>query len=278
MDENIPLRLCIKCGQSFPATPQFFYRRSEVKSGFRAACIACENPTRKPPKEPDPEGMKRCTKCEKLLPATREFFRIKRGGLGSSCKACTNVQGKAYYDVHKDERKQKAQERAEERRAYRQQYHAAHKEEQHRRQSRWYQLHKEENKAYQRRYNEAHSELIRERRKKYMQTPRGRMIKNALEHKRNARKKLIEGHLTAEQIQAKLKAQRYCCYYAACGHARFEKVNGLYVYHLEHTIPLSRTEAIPRNDVNYVVLSCPSCNLSKHNKLPHEWSAGGRLF
>jgi len=84
--------------------------------------------------------------------------------------------------------------------------------------------------------------------------------------------------LTPQQIQYKLKMQHHRCYYAASGHAKFEKKDGKYIYHLEHTIPLSRTEHNPKNDANYVVLACPSCNTKKYNKLPHEWEQGGRLL
>jgi 5-methylcytosine-specific restriction endonuclease McrA len=75
-----------------------------------------------------------------------------------------------------------------------------------------------------------------------------------------------------------MEAQKYRCYYAACGYSKFKKVKGQYVYHLEHTIPLSRVEHSPRHDINYVVLACPECNIRKGAKLPHEFFEGGRLF
>jgi len=32
---------CRKCGESFPATPEFFYRQAREKDGLRAICKGC---------------------------------------------------------------------------------------------------------------------------------------------------------------------------------------------------------------------------------------------
>lgn len=44
-------------------------------------------------------------------------------------------------------------------------------------------------------------------------------------------------------------------------------------YHVDHLIPLARGGT---NKPNNIVIACPFCNQSKHDKLPHEWC--GRLF
>lgn len=127
---------------------------------------------------------------------------------------------------------------------------------------------------YLKRWRKTHRDEI----KQYDRSERGILLHRLNSAKRRAHKRSAPGTLTHEQIQQKLKAQKYRCYYASCNHAKFEKKNGKYIYHLEHTIPLSRTEHNPRHDVNYVVLACPACNQRKHNKLPHEFFEGGRLF
>lgn len=43
---------------------------------------------------------------------------------------------------------------------------------------------------------------------------------------------------------------------------------------VDHVVPLSRGGA---DDAENIVISCPTCNLHKHNKLPHEWLEGNRL-
>lgn len=97
---------------------------------------------------------------------------------------------------------------------------------------------------------------------------------------RRAIKKSISGTYTPEQIQEQLKRQKHKCYYAACGHSKFQKIKGKYIYHIEHTYPLSRVAGtdIPANDIGYLVLTCPSCNLSKNDRFPWEFPEGGRLL
>ena len=98
-------------------------------------------------------------------------------------------------------------------------------------------------------------------------------------HNRNrrARKRNAVGIHTAQQIQDLLKRQKYTCYYCA---TKFQQAKGKYIYHVDHTFPLSRVVGtdIPANDISYLVLACPRCNLSKHNKFPHEFFEGGRLL
>lgn len=226
--------------------------------------------------------LKQCSKCYAIYPATPEFFgrdKTKRDGLYSSCRACSKAQGKLWRDAHPDYLKQYYQQHRQEQNEQCRYYNAIHKEEIQEQRKQYRQAHKEEIRVRNKACRDAHGEKYREHKRRWGKTEHGRTIKRALEQKRLALKKTIEGTLTAEQIQEKLKAQHYRCYYAACGHARFKKdKNGVYIYQIEHTIPVSRTEANPRHDVNYVVLSCPMCNMKKQDKLPHEWEEGGRLF
>jgi 5-methylcytosine-specific restriction endonuclease McrA len=67
-----------------------------------------------------------------------------------------------------------------------------------------------------------------------------------------------------EHIQ--LMRQKSRCYY--CG-------KKLVAYHIDHVIPLSRGGT---DHPDNKVLACPSCNLKKNDKLPHEWLKGGRLL
>lgn len=240
---------CPHCEQVLPATPELFSRSTREKDGLYYCCKACQqsrwrikHPTQ--PREIIPEGHKRCSKCGKSYPATVAFFCNDKNSpdkLTYWCRGCIKCC-----------RDQKKEYRAR----YNSQYAKDHKEER-----------RESNRNYQRLY------YYRPEKRERVLT-QGRIRSS----RRRSRKQAIPGDLTPQQIQEKLKAQRYRCYYAACGHAKFERVNGEYVYHLEHTIPISRTESQPRHDVNYVVLACPACNLKKHNKLPHEFFEGGRLF
>lgn len=122
--------------------------------------------------------------------------------------------------------------------------------------------------------------LLAQKAKRYNQTERGKALNRIRTKNRYALKKNVSGVFTPEDIKAQFQRQKGRCYYAACGHARFEKRNGKYVYHIEHTFPLSRVSGtdIPANSSSYLVLACPSCNGRKNNKFPHEWPEGGRLL
>lgn len=269
-----------------------------------------------------------CTKCNRELPATTEYFsrqKSNKDGLRGWCKQCQSVYRSAYYTSHQDEEKQRMSqyyvEHSEERKQYsahyriehaekvkcyekkynasdrhksaKARYRATHQENIKVYRARWHEEHREHERQYSASYNAIHHderlrygrerrakfrEVLNARRMQYRRTEHGRLAHRIQENKRRARKLATPGTLTLEQIQYKLKAQKYRCYYAMCGHAKFEKHDGKYIYHLEHTIPLSRPNDGPRHDMDYVVLACPACNLKKNNRLPHEFWEGGRLF
>ncbi|HMN15956.1 MAG TPA: HNH endonuclease signature motif containing protein [Bellilinea sp.] len=73
------------------------------------------------------------------------------------------------------------------------------------------------------------------------------------------------GSFTKEDISLAYESQKGKCWYCQC------ELNG--TYHVDHRIPLSRGGS---NDPANLVLACPSCNMSKGNKFPHEWN--GRLL
>lgn len=283
-----PMRRCTACPNSYPATSEFFY----VHSGrLYSQCKECVKASRRADRERRTEYMRQYRQTEKWKTYNKKY----------------HVQ---YYQEHKDEilaqNKQYNETHREERIARQRQYRKDHpdllreqekqRRERHRekireRKRRWQQG--ETHKTYQKRYRKEHRDEIRAvtrqnyivhreerttRQRQYGKTAQGRMVYRAHWHRRRAQKVAAGGSYTAQQIQEQLKRQRYQCYYAACGFAKFEKKNGQYVYHIEHTIPLSRTEAGPRNEISHIVLACPSCNLQKGAKLPHEWPEGGKLL
>src|SRR5580765_857874 len=231
------------CGQVLPATTEYFFKVKSGTYGLRGMCKACA--LGHPIKKPVPEGYKRCTGlCGQEYPATKKYFsRLKTGkyGLEGQCKKCKSKKAKAY----------NSQPDVKTRRyVYGQSY---------------YQKHREDMRAYH---------------KEYLSRPGVQQHKNASTRNYRALKRSIGGTHTPAQIQDQLKRQKYRCYYAACGHAKFKKINGQYQYHVEHTFPISRVAGtdIPANSIDYLVLSCPFCNDSKGNKFPWEWPQGGRLL
>jgi hypothetical protein len=290
---------CTKCKQWFPATTEFFYCYKRGGDALRPTCKACT-----PNKTPAPDvSDKQCSRCKKVFPATPEFFhRNGVRGLYTQCKTCrSEIRNAAYRNPETHDRirsKEKARRSIPENKAKAQ---ASNKKWRERPESKEYlsNYHKKFRKEYlsnpenrERRrladaeYNSRPEVKARrlERERASMQIPeireRHRERDRVNHHTRRSRKKTVQGMHTTEQIQEQLKRQKYRCYYAACGHAKFKKEDGKYLYHIEHTFPISRVgdSDIPANDISYLVLACPACNMSKGDKFPWEWIEGGRLF
>ena len=191
-------------------------------------------------------GVKTCSKCGATLPATAEhFYRNGRGpdGLRSECKECTKA-----YRNRPDVRKRAREYMREYMREYSQ------REE-----------YKQKKREYMRQYLQ--DPEVREQRceygRKWYRANRDRVQANVLRYQ--ARKRKATGDYTPEDIQLIGDRQGWRCWYCQedC------KDN----YHIEHRVPISRGGS---NDPSNIVISCPTCNLSKRDKLPHEWC--GRLI
>ncbi len=93
------------------------------------------------------------------------------------------------------------------------------------------------------------------------------------QHNLRAAKRGMRETVSVEQIQEQLKNQKCRCYYCS---TKFER---RYIYHIDHTFPMSRASGNdPINDISYLVLACPDCNLRKKDKYPHEFYEGGKLL
>lgn len=260
---------CSKCKETKAATNEFFNNDKTRRDGLYPQCRQC---TARPPRPSDvPEGHKRCPVCKNIYPLTKEFFypsKVQKIRFDYQCKECQHKRGKEY-SMRNGVRGRRLV-----------------------RQKTWNDEHKEEHKEYYKVYNEVNKEVVSRRAKRYRQehkeaiSDRGKRYYHAnkasfqaRDRAYRARKRGIAGTHTPAQITEQLKRQRYRCYYAACGHAKFKKIKGKHVFHVEHTYPLSRVagSAIPANSMDYLVLACPTCNISKGNKFPWEWVEGGRL-
>lgn len=275
---------CSRCQQELPATSQFFYRNASSSDGFRPNCKTCVNAEMKskrdesrPPTPVIPIGYKQCPTCKQIKQATSEFYHrntYSSDGWMYHCKSCSadynrsrytpkrpplpvvregykvcNSCGKAYpattenFSPHKSTRDKLKHE-----------CRACH--------SVW-------GKQYRMKPE------VKERSKKNAQIyeKNHKDARRARYHKRRARKNSVKGTHTAEQVRQQYDRQKGKCYYCR------DKVKWG-DHHIEHTFPLSRVADtdIPANNIEYLVIACRHCNLSKGNRFPWEWAEGGRLF
>jgi hypothetical protein len=232
---------------------------------------------------------KKCSKCEKIL-SIEDFGKDKRrlDGRKSHCRQCCRDYQKKYNANHREHYS-----------AYKKVYYITHKgriritQRQHytdkkeyiRARGKQYRINNAKAIAARKKlYHDSHREQRkqyiashREQMNRYLQSEHGRSVRAASRVNRRARKRSVAGTHTPEQIQDQLKRQKHKCYYCQ---KRLQKVKGKHIYHIDHTFPLSRVAGtdIPANDISYLVLTCPACNLAKGNKFPWEFWEGGRLF
>lgn len=120
-------------------------------------------------------------------------------------------------------------------------------------------------KEQSRKWRTDNPDKAKEVRRRYCNKPATKAMKKIeAAHRRLGR---IGPRPKKEMILSKYQTQRAKCYWCL-------KPLGK-VYHLDHVNPISRGGT---NDVSNLVLACPSCNLSRGNKLPHEWPDGNRLI
>ena len=233
-----------------------------------------------------PYPFKRCSKCGCEFLASRIFFFVcksHKDGLGSNCKNCDCKKRKQYRLEHLEQEKTRsrfyARSHSEEIAEAKRQYYEEHKAQIEAYKRQWYLANHEKLKERARHHYKTHRKEIIARNKEYTRThptlyraiahrydQKHKEQANARNRNKRARYKQSEGKHDQRDIQAQLKRQHGKCYY--CG----ELVDK---YHVDHVIPLSRGGG---NGPDNLVISCPKCNMSKNDKMPHEWPQGGRLL
>lgn len=214
---------------------------------------------------PDSTSLKRCShksNCvhpdtqDGWLPAAPEYFHRKKDssdGLNNKCKKCNYADSRAWAVKNTERAHEYMQQYREENKAalleQKKQYHLKHRE-----------RHLREFKAYDAKH--ADRRKLQRRSHYAANAPRLRV---AL-HQRRAKRRNAPGRYTERDVALLLRSQKQLCWW--CG-KKVDPDN----YHVDHRIPLSRGGTnYPEN----LCIACPTCNLSKHNKLPQEWS--GRLL
>lgn len=225
--------------------------------------------------------------CGRTLPATTEYFYRNGKVLYSQCKECKskktkihnsqpevqkrrNERYKGYWQDYKE--RPEAQERIstyqqayrqisenqEKKREYLQDYRAVPENQDRHRE--WTRIYREDPEVRER--------MNERERTRYANSPKMKEQARNKVNNRVARKKSALGTHTIQEIQDQHKRQKGKCYYCHQD-VKWGK------HHVDHVVPLSRGGS---NDISNLVIACASCNLSKSDKLPHEWEKGGRLL
>lgn len=240
---------------------------------------------------------KKCTKCGEEKPNTFEFFPKKRNKTAARCKVCQYqyqreweannhdkvlAKGRRYQEKNKDARNaSKKRYRAENReninKKRREDYtQNADKINDRKRELRqlnpglsaayskdWRKRNPQKQSQYNKTYRDKHPELIRIVKSKWNKENADKVRKTSAD--RRARIANAPGSHTDKDIETQFRSQKGICWH--CG-----KPVG-YNYHVDHLVPLARGGS---NGARNIVISCPHCNCSRQDKMPHEWN--GRLI
>jgi len=278
------LKRCKTCGRWLPADAEHFTRTKRCRSGVCSPCRDCAHvynhawyyahraeisakarerraqqpPKPRPPRQPKVRprrplsaeqqrliqlrvaGLKECSRCHVAKPATTAHFHQSKqhaAGLHPACKECRAADRRerlrADPTIGDRERARRRRDREENPDKYRERWRQ------------WVAEHREEHNARARAYHRAHPDVAR-----------------AANRNRKARKKNAKGRHTAADIDRQRRRQHDRCYW--CGEPLGRNP------HVDHVTPLVQGGT---NTPDNLVIACASCNLSKREKLPHEWAS-----
>ncbi len=99
-------KVCRDCGETKPIAEYFKSPRNA--GGYAPRCKTCYMAQQaayrmRPPKDPAPEGMKRCWACKETKPEA-EFSAHKgfHDGLNRTCRACNRANAAAYHKANRE--------------------------------------------------------------------------------------------------------------------------------------------------------------------------------
>lgn len=205
--------------------------------------------------------VKRCTKCNRELPATTEYFHQHKpsvDNLHPRCKDCANASRKQSYQRHRDTIIEKNLD-----------YYETHREEQRERQRDYRKRNKQTIRQTRQQWCDKNREQMREYHRAYNKEWRDKNRgKLRIVWRLNQFLRRVTGQITEQDVERQYDMQEGLCYW--CSNPVGEK------YHIDHFIPMSRNgKNVPEN----IVIACSTCNWSKGKKLPYtEWQPPNPLF
>lgn len=253
---------CKKCGESFPATAEYFHRNKSTKSGLTELCKDCESKRRgykkRIPRVPD--GLRRCSICKQIFPASRDYFTYSkhdtRYGLSHNCRECAKRLAIEWCKNHPEESLE-----------IRNRNNRSSKTRERNRQRYWEDPETYRERRRQRRLKPGVKEHEREYNAAWQQRNKSKVVEAS--RKRRSRKSGLTDEFTTKDWEFCLSYWNFRC--AICG-----RPQGLWhCLAQEHWIPIidSRPDN-PGTVLWNIIPMChgiDGCNNSKSTKDPIEW-------
>ena len=220
--------------------------------------------------------IKKCIKCNLLLPNEEFYFRKDSNTYRNECKECHHKQTKKYRQKNKERLNKISRE-----------YHKKHREKLNKISGKYHEKHKEEQNTKRREYHKKHREKEIIIRRKYYQKNKDTINKKRREEKdrlnkirrkwrnknkdkvnatireRTLKKKQLFEDFTLEEWLQKVELTNGIC--SICGRL-YSEVHPFCVT-LDHTPPISKAVIGFHYTIENVTPMCGSCNSSKMNKL-----------
>jgi 5-methylcytosine-specific restriction endonuclease McrA len=211
---------------------------------------------------------KRCSKCDAEKPLSEYPYEPKADRYRANCKVCERARYKAWYDQNKAYFKVYAESHRKQQRDAVRRYETTHREQRHRERSLRYARDPEKYRAIARqvRLNDLDKSRAAQRRWYHRDAEHTRSVfsrsraKNhgkilALNHKRRAVSKGIEGTFSEQEWQTLCKRYGYLC--LACGQQK--------PLTRDHIIPITKEGAT--NYITNIQPLCGPCNSSKGDRV-----------
>lgn len=170
---QIPTKQCTKCGNTYPATAEYF---SKHRGGLRPDCKQCACEYSREYRATNVEKIReyRATNAEKLREKSRK-----------------------YNAANAEKRREYRTANAEKKHEYLREYYAANAE---------------KLREKSREYYATNAEKVAKKKRQYRQTPRGKEVHGAARHRRRARKANAPSGQPFDEA-SQLKRQKHRCYY-----------------------------------------------------------------
>lgn len=248
---------CTKCGETYPLTPEYWYRDKSKLSGFAPRCKLCRSAGDKQFRENHSEEIKLRKKRDKdKIRAQERMYREQN-------REIIRERARRYRLAHLEEVKARQQEWRKNNPDYFKEYRCRNIDRIEARRKAHYSKYRDSRLEYEKKYRAGNKEAIAQRGKSWRR--RNPEKARAASHRRRSRVFGTSGEWTKDDATLMFSNQKGKCWW--CG----KKIRG--TYHVDHIIPLARGGS---NAPNNLCISCPPCNMSKGAKLPSEWA--GRLF
>lgn len=242
MSECTTTKRCPRCGESKPATPEYFHRNARNKDGLYPLCKPC----------------RRADYMERYREKTLVRMKAYMAGFSPEKQERERQRKAQEYEANRERYIERGRYRRAKNPEERQRHDADYRE-------RHREVTRQRNREYRLRYPDRagawqrrNPERVREIRRAFAHRNPEKL--RAYVRNRRALLRGAKGTHTLADERRQYAAQSGLCWWCA------QPVGS--IYHVDHVIPIARGGG---NGPDNLVISCPHCNQSRGKKLPEEW-------